>query len=266
MIEVVQQQLRVLQDGLWIVRIQRLYRLCDSVRRVLLRLYHGLIVGERRQLVVIIVPIELLLDRAVSQARHMLLEFGIINVLPLFVNVVLVEVVFRWRNERRAQSPLVQGLPVEVAEPRVVLDLGRARVTESILGLALDHLVDEVGGLDAPTRRYVLHLYLDLLGHNVLADLLPALAHVRPLAVHALVRHDTDGKVINCLRVVEAEHDLGRHVARRAGCVGGVLRAPDARNTEVGDAQVAVVVDDEVLGLDVAVQDLLLVAVLEACD
>lgn len=266
MIEVVQQKLRVLQDGLRVVRIEWLRRLRVAVRGILLRLNHGLVVCKSRQLVVVIVAIELLLHRAVSQARHVLLELGIVEVLPFFVDVVLVEVVLcRW-DERRAQSPLVQRLPVEVAKPRVVPDLGGARSTEPILWFTLDHLVDEVGSLDAPASRYVLHLDLDLLRHDVLTDLLPALAHVRPLSVHALVGHDTNSEVVDGLRVVEAQHHLGRHVARRARRVGRVLRSPDARDTEVGDPQIAIVVDDEVLGLDVTVQDLLLVAVLEACN
>ena len=266
MIEVIQQQLRIFENRLRVVRVKRRCRLRNTIRRILLRLNHGLIVGESRQLVIVVVPVELLLDLAVAQARRVILELRIVQVLPLFVDVVLIEVVFSGRNERSPQPSLIQGLPVEVAEPRVVLDLVRAIITQSILRLSLNHPIDEVGGLDAPSGRDVLHLDLDLLRHDVLADLFSALANVRAFTVHALVGHDADCEVINCLRVIEPEHDFRGHIAGRARGVRRVLRSPNSRNTKVRDAQVAIVVDDEVLWLDVSVQDLLLVAVLETGD
>lgn len=214
MIEMIQEELRVLEDRLRVVRVERRSGRNVTARCSLLRLNHGLVVREGRQLMVVIIAIELLLDLAVSQARRMLLELWVVEVLPFFIDVVLVEVVFCGRNEGCAQTPFVKCLPVEVAEPRVVLDLGRSRVAQPVLRLALYHLVDEVSCLNTPARRNILHLYFNLLRHDMFADLFPALADVWTLAVHAFICHDSDGEVVDCLRVIETQHDLRRHVAR----------------------------------------------------
>jgi hypothetical protein len=62
MVEMIQQELRVLKDGLRVVRIKRRSGLTVTICSSLLRLNHGLVVGEGRQLVVVIIAIELLLD------------------------------------------------------------------------------------------------------------------------------------------------------------------------------------------------------------
>lgn len=60
-----------------------------------------------------------------------------------------------------------------------------------------------------------------------------------------------------------AAHDLWRHVARRSARVLVVLGLVHARDAEVRDAQVAVLVEHQVFWLDVAVNDALRVDVLE---
>lgn len=98
----------------------------------------------------------------------------------------------------------------------------------------------------------------------MVSDVLPSFAVIRPLTKHSFEADDADGEVVDGDAVVLAAHDLGRHVAGRAAGVLCVLRIPDARDAEVREPEVAVAVEDEVLGLDVAVDDALVVHVLQA--
>ena len=66
--------------------------------------------------------------------------------------------------------------------------------------------------------------------------------------------------------MVLTAHNFWRHIAGRAGSVLRVLLAPITSDTKVGDAEVALVVDDQVLWLDITVNNRLFVAVLEAGD
>ena len=77
---------------------------------------------------------------------------------------------------------------------------------------------------------------------------------------------DAQGEVIDGDSVVLAAHDLWRHVAGGATGVFLVFGVPDAGDAEVGDEEVALAVEDEVLGFDVAVDDAVVVDVLEALD
>jgi len=66
----------------------------------------------------------------------------------------------------------------------------------------------------------------DLLGKDVVSDLLPVLAVVGALAEHAFVGDHTHGEVIDSDAVILPAHDLRRHVAWRPRRVFGVLGVP----------------------------------------
>jgi len=145
----------------------------------------------------------------------------------------------------------------------MVFDFLAAIVPKPVLRLSLDHLVDEVGSLDAPPNRHLLFLDLDLLRQDVVSDVLPGFAYVRAFAEHALVSHYSHSKIVHGERMVLPAHDLGGHVPWRSRCVLRVLFSPISRDSEIRDPEVSLVVDDEVLRLDVSVNDLLFVAVFE---
>jgi hypothetical protein len=73
-------------------------------------------------------------------------------------------------------------LPVEVSQPRVVLDFKGAIQTQSVQGFPLNHLkalltdkpyfVDEVSCFQGPSPWYFISLDLDLFGQDVVSDLL----------------------------------------------------------------------------------------------
>lgn len=129
----------------------------------------------------------------------------------------------------------------------------------------MTYLVDEVCGLDGPAERNFGPLDLNLLGEDVVADLLPGLAQVGPPPEHALVRDHAHREVVDRAGVVLAAHDFGRHVAGRARGVLRVVFPPHARDPEVRDAQVPVALDHKVLRLYVPMNNILIVDVLETC-
>ncbi len=66
--------------------------------------------------------------------------------------------------------------------------------------------------------------------------------------------------------MVLATHDFGRHVAGCAGGVLGVVFSPDTCDAEISNAQVPVTLDDQVLWLDVAMNDVFVMYVLQTRD
>lgn len=104
-------------------------------------------------------------------------------VLPVLIDVLLIKVVlFRW-DKRRLNLPVPQILPREIFQPGVILDLVGPVQAEAVRRLPLNHLVDEVCGLDGPALRDLVSLDLDLFGQNVISNLLPTLADIGSLTI-----------------------------------------------------------------------------------
>ena len=211
-----------------------------------------------------IIAFEELLDAVPPQ---LLLTFlhGL-RVLPLLiVHVVRVEVVHVDVGDvARLHAALRERVPVEVVEPGVLLELERAaRVTDPVHRLPLQALVDEVRCLLVPAVRDPVLLYLHLAAQDLISDVFAGATFVGPLAHHALVGDDTDGEVVGDEAVVLPAHDLGCHVAGRSARLARVIGREYARDAEVGQAQVSLVVEDEVLWLDVAMNYQLVVHGLE---
>ena len=81
-----------------------------------------------------------LLRRSSPERVEIGLKLLVMNVLPLLVYVLLVEVVLAWRNERRLQPLVPQIIEWEVPQPGVILDLFSSVGPESVLLLSLNHL------------------------------------------------------------------------------------------------------------------------------
>ena len=91
--------------------------------------------------------------------------FDRLRILPfLIIHMVRIEVVHvDVGHVLRLHGAVGQRIPIEIVEPGVSLQLCRAiGVADAIDGLALEALVDEVGGSLVPPRRYVILLYLHL--------------------------------------------------------------------------------------------------------
>lgn len=175
----------------------------------------------------------------------------------------MIVVVVRGRDERRPELLLVKIFPRKVGEPRMAFDFVAAVVAKSVLRLSLNHLVDEVGSLDAPPNRHLLFLDLDLLCQDIVSDVLPGFAYVWAFAEHALVSHNAHSKIVHGERMVLSAHYLGSHVPWRSRSVLRILFSPISCDSEIRDPEVSLVIDDEVLRLDVSVNNLLFMAVFE---
>jgi hypothetical protein len=104
-------------------------------------------------------------------------------VLPVLIDVLLIKVVlFRW-DKRCLNLPVPQILPREIFQPGVIFDLVGPVQAEAVRRLPLNHLVDEVRGLDGPALRDLVPFDLDLFRQNVVSYLLPTLANIGPLTV-----------------------------------------------------------------------------------
>jgi WD40 repeat protein len=79
-------------------------------------------------------------------------------------------------------------------------------------------------------------------------------AGVRPLAVQRLVTGHAEAELIRGRGRDAAGEHLGRHVQRRAGAATVVVAREVLRDAEIDDAH-AIVADDDVVGLDVAVDE-----------
>ena len=71
------------------------------------------------------------------------LESLILQVPPLLINVLLIEVVLLGRDKGRLQAFVFEVIPREVAQPRVLLHLFGTVGSQAILWLSLDHLRQE---------------------------------------------------------------------------------------------------------------------------
>ena len=212
-----------------------------------------------------IVAVEQLLNARSFKFRLVLPHCFRVGVLPLTVSVLCVKVVLStgW-DERCGDLFIIESVPVETSEPLVVFEDLWTFFAESVTGLSLDEAIDEISCLVAPVPWDFGFSDLDLLRENVVSDLLPVLSVVRTFAEHALIGNDAHGEVVDRDAVVLTAHDLGSHVTWSSRCVFRVLGVPESCNTEISDAQVAILVEDQIFRLNISVENCVLVEVLKA--
>ena len=188
-----------------------------------------------------------------------------VRVFPLAIRVFGIEVVFgqRW-HEGCFHALLTQTIPVKVVEPWMFPQNMRSLLPETVTRLPLDQSVDKISSICRPVLRNFILMDFDLFRKDMITNLFSVLAMVRPLAEHTLIGDDSHSEVVDGYTVVLAAHDLGSHIAGRARCVLRVLRIPQTCNTQIRDPQVAILVEDQVLWLDITMQDCILVKIFEA--
>jgi hypothetical protein len=218
------------------------------------------------QLIVEVITVEKLLDWVSSQVTNVLFEFRIIKIFPLFIDVLLIKIILKRRNEWWLQFLIVKIIPRKVTQPWVVFHFFWSIVTKTILRLALNHFIDEVGSFNCPTARNFSLLYLNLLWENMVSDFLTALAYIRSSAVHALVGHHAYSKVIDTGCMVLSAHDFRCHIAWRSRGILSIFRPPNSCNSEVCDPQVTFFIDYQVFRLDISMDNVLFVAAVETCN
>jgi hypothetical protein len=105
--------------------------------------------------------------------------------------------------------------------------------------------------------------YLHLLRENVIPYLLSCLPIIGPPPEHKLIPDDPKSEVIHSTAMILPTHDLRRHVSRCPRSVLRVFRSPNARDTQICEAHVAVLIHHHVFRLDVAMDHTIVVHVLQ---
>ena len=100
----------------------------------------------------------------------------------------------------------------------------------------------------------------------MVSDFFSRLANVGTPSVHAFVSHDTHCKIVDSETMVDSTHYLWSHVTRRARCILRIFRTPQSGDSEVSYPEVAIMINDQILRLDVSVDDILLVACFQSRD
>ena len=139
-----------------------------------------------------------------------------------------------------------------------------AFLSESVSWLSLNEAVDEISCFVAPILWDFSFSDFDLLWQNVVSDLFPVLTVIWPLAEHALVGYDSHSEVVHCYTVVLTAHNLGCHVAWCSRRVLWILWIPQASDAQVGDSEIAMLVKDQILRLDVSMKNCILMEVFKA--
>ena len=161
---------------------------------------------------------------------------------------------------------MLKVVPWEIFQPRMIFNFCCTVITEPILWFSLDHFVDEIGSFNWPSTRHFALLNLNLFAENVVSDLFTWFANVWSAAKHALICHDSNSKIIYRCGMVDSTHHFWCHISWGSGSILSIFRSPNSCDTEISDSQISFLVDDEVLWLDVSMNDVLLVADLQASD
>uniref|UniRef100_A0A182Q467 Uncharacterized protein n=1 Tax=Anopheles farauti TaxID=69004 RepID=A0A182Q467_9DIPT len=163
------------------------------------------------------------------------------------------------RYERRLDALLEHRDPVGRREPPVALDVVHARLQVAVaLGqIDLQQVAQQVLQLRAEVRREA-HLAAD----DLLVDLDRLVGEERRVAGRHLVHEHTERPPVDRLVVALAQDDLRREIlgraAQRPGSALDALREPKVRHL-----QVALRVDQQILRLQIAVDQIEIVQVLE---
>ena len=72
---------------------------------------------------------------------------------------------------------------------------------------------------------------------------------------HALEANDSNCEVIDRYSMVLTAHNFRCHVARSSTCFLGVVRIPYSCYAEVGNSEVTLVVEDQIFGFDIPMED-----------
>jgi hypothetical protein len=100
----------------------------------------------------------------------------------------------------------------------------------------------------------------------LIADLFSIPANVWALTQHELVCHHSDSEVISSIGVIFTAKDLRCHVSWGSTGILVILLFEFSTNTEICDSKVSLRIKHDVLGFDIAMDNLVSVQVFECYD
>lgn len=107
---------------------------------------------------------------------------------------------------------------------------------------------------------------LNLLGENMVSDLLSILTNIGSSPKHALIPYHTHCKIINCNTMVLPAHHLWSHVSWCSRCILCILRIPYSCNSKVCESQNSILIEDQILRFDVPMNNSFLMNVFKGKD
>lgn len=117
----------------------------------------------------------------------------------------------------------------------------------------MQYSVDKIGGFARPPRRYLLRLDLHLLAQNLVAYFPPIPPIIGSPAQHELIGNNPNRIVINREGMILPAHDFGCHITGRAARIAAVVGLHHPGYAQIGDPEIAHIVEYKVLGLYVSV-------------
>jgi len=93
-----------------------------------------------------VVSHEQCLDALPPQEQRVLSHLFSIVIFPLTIGILGIEVIFFGRNEGRLLFLLIEGVPIVLSEPNVLLHFLRSIQPQPVYGFPLNKLVDEISG------------------------------------------------------------------------------------------------------------------------
>lgn len=172
--------------------------------------------------------------------------------------MVLIKIVNRdVRHIGRVNTFASELIPVETFEPGMLLQLVcPIDKADSVLGLSLQTPVDEICGFYRPPFRDFITLDLNLAAEYLFPNFPSIATYIWSPAHHAFISDDSHCKVICCKSMVLPAHDFWRHVAGSARSLARVVRCHDSCDTKVSEPQVALIIKNHILRLDVSMNNI----------
>ena len=131
--------------GCHILRVLHLWlllKLMNSLHDDLIKTWalNGFFLGKVGDLMVVVIASKEILSWLTPQRQEVLLECIVFYVAPLFVNVLLIKIIFLRRDKWGLKTFMEKIVPRIVPQPWMILNLWSAVWTQTILRFSLDHL------------------------------------------------------------------------------------------------------------------------------
>ncbi len=120
-----------------------------------------------------------------------------------------------------------------------------------MVGFPLNQLIDKIDPLGRPVEISCVYLNLGL--NNGIPNVLSGSTQVRSLSNDTFVKNDSQGEVVNFVRMILMEENLRSHVSRRPRGIFHIINLPFFTDPKISQPQIALFLEDNIFWLDVPV-------------
>ena len=145
----------------------------------------------------------------------------------------------------------------------MILDVFWSIQAQSIEWFPLDQSINKISRFNTPTWWNITSFDLYLFGQDMFSDFFSVSSNIWSLAEHAFVSDDAHGEVVHRNTMGLFAHHFRCHVARCSRSVFRVVGVPDSGDSEICNLEVAICIEDKILGFYISVQNTFLVKILQ---